>query len=217
MRITHYGHACVLVEDPADGRGRILIDPGDLAGDISGAGEVDAILVTHEHPDHLDPANLEVLRRTSPRSQIFGTPGVLELLPAEERQRASVLTGESARTMIADWDIVTLTTRHATIYPGLPDVENNSLLIGGRVWHPGDALAPPEQYVEVLLLPIGAPWLKLSEAIDYLRTVAPRVVIPIHDGGLAPAHRILHRNLLTRFAPDGTEQLTPEIGVPVVI
>ena len=77
-------------------------------------------------------------------------------------------------------------------------------MIAGRVFAPGDAFAVPDFAVEVLLAPTGAPWMKLSETIDYVAAVAPRTVIPVHDGGLAPAHREMHRALMGKFAPEGT-------------
>ena len=52
MRITHLGHAAVLVEtDDA----RVLIDPGNFSTGWHGLTDLDAILVTHQHPDQLRP------------------------------------------------------------------------------------------------------------------------------------------------------------------
>jgi L-ascorbate metabolism protein UlaG (beta-lactamase superfamily) len=216
MRLTHLGHSCVLIDDPAGSAGAILIDPGTLADDIGDLGGVDAVLITHEHPDHLEPAKLRQLRRASPQTGVFGSPGVPGALPPGERERVIVLSSdEVARADIAGWDVAATTTRHATIYPSLPDMSNNAYEIRQRAWHPGDALAVPDHPIEILLLPIGAPWMKLSEAVDYLRAVAPRVAIPIHQGGLAPAHRELHCELLAKLAPAGTELLLAPAGVPV--
>lgn len=216
MRLTHLGHSCVLIDDPAGSAGRLLIDPGTLADDIDHVGSVDAVLVTHEHPDHLEPAKLLQLRKANPRLQVVGSPGVPAALPPDERERAVVTSSDhGAHSVVAGWDVAARTTSHATIHPSLPDVPNNAYAVAGRVWHPGDALVPPDRPVEILLLPLGAPWMKLSEAVDYLRDVAPRLAIPIHQGGLAPAHRELHTELLAALAPPGTELLTAPAGVPV--
>ena len=216
MRLTHYGHACVVVDDPAGTAGRILIDPGNLADDLGAVGPIDAVLITHEHPDHIEPAKLAQLRRANPALELYGGSGTLDVLPADERERLSVLSSDGvAQATIAGWDVGVSTNVHATIYPALPDIMNNAYSLGGRVWHPGDAFVLPEQHVEVLLLPIGAPWLKLSEAVDYLRAVAPDIAIPIHQGGLAPAHRELHFALLRKFAPAGTELVATSSGTPV--
>lgn len=216
MRLTHYGHACVVIDDPSGTAGRILIDPGSLADDISGIDPVDAVLITHEHPDHLDVGKLSTLRAVNPDLTLYGNPGTPPALPPTERERAHILASAAqSRATIAGWDIVAHTTIHETIYPALPDITNNAYLIGGRVWHPGDAFDVPESPVDLLLLPIGAPWMKLAEAVDYLQAVAPKIAIPIHQGGLQPAHRDLHCGLLTKFAPAGTQFITVKSGEPL--
>ena len=73
----------------------------------------------------------------------------------------------------------------------------------GAFFHPGDSFFVPEQKIDVLGLPTGAPWLKAGEAVDYLRAVAPRVAVPIHEAVLAnPA---MHYGLFGNLAPEGTE------------
>jgi L-ascorbate metabolism protein UlaG (beta-lactamase superfamily) len=47
--------------------------------------------------------------------------------------------------------------------------------------------------------------MKIQEGIDYVRAMAPRVAVPIHQAGLAPVHQELHHRLLTTLAPRGTE------------
>lgn len=217
MRITHHGHACVVIDDPAAPTGTILVDPGSLAGDLDGVGPVDAIFVTHEHIDHIEAGRLAALRARNPELDLYAGPGTRTVLPPQEQERVTVLEGDGVASDVAGWQVVTTSVTHASIYSAIPDVSNNTYLLADRVYHPGDAFVPPALHVDVLLLPIGAPWLKLSEAIDYLRLVAPRIAIPIHQGGLAPAHQALHGQLLRKFAPKGTELVVPEVGTPVTV
>ena len=77
MRITHLGHACLLVE-MADRR--ILIDPGAFAGDLSGVRDLDAVVVTHQHPDHLDVDRFPGLVDANPSAQVLCDPGSLDVL-----------------------------------------------------------------------------------------------------------------------------------------
>ena len=94
---------------------------------------------------------------------------------------------------------------------------NNGYVIDERVLHPGDAFIKPPESVEVLLLPVGGPWMKVGEAIDYLRAVDPRVVIPIHQAGLAPVHQNLHYSLLKNLGPANCEVLVLDQGVPTAV
>jgi L-ascorbate metabolism protein UlaG (beta-lactamase superfamily) len=75
---------------------------------------------------------------------------------------------------------------HAVIHPDIPVVANTGYLLDhGAFYHPGDSFHVPEQRVDVLGLPTAAPWLKVAEAVDFFRAVAPRVAVPIHQGLLA--------------------------------
>ena len=57
--------------------------------------------------------------------------------------------------------------------------------------------------MDVLLLPTAAPWLKASEAVDYLRAVAPPLAVPIHEALLAMPD--VYYALYRRLAPAGTD------------
>jgi hypothetical protein len=54
----------------------------------------------------------------------------------------------------------------------------------------------------------------IGAGVDYLRAVAPRVAVPIHQAGLAPVHQELHHRLLTNLAPAGTEVVVLDHAVP---
>ena len=90
---------------------------------------------------------------------------------------------------------------HGIIHPALPPIANTGFIVDDRVWHPGDAFDAEPRPVDVLLLPVGGPWMKISEAVDFARAVAPRVIVPIHQGGLADVHRQLHYGLLKNLVP----------------
>lgn len=55
----------------------------------------------------------------------------------------------------------------------------------------------------VLALPTAAPWLKAGEAVDFLRAVAPRLAVPVHEAVLSRPQ--MHYGLFTNLAPEGTE------------
>ena len=210
VRLTRMGHACVLVavDLPGVGQRRLLLDPGNLTPPLpADLGPVDAVRVPQAHTDHVDPDQVRRLPATTP---VYGDDGVRALLAEAGLDEVRVAT--AGTPSIADVPVVVTDAAHEVIYPGAPLPTNLSYLIADTVLAPGDAFFVPDAAVEVLLLPIGAPWLKLAEAIDYLRAVAPRVAVLVHDGGLAPAHQQLHRALLTRFAPSGTTVVAPDLG-----
>jgi L-ascorbate metabolism protein UlaG (beta-lactamase superfamily) len=107
---------------------------------------------------------------------------------------------------------------HVVIHPDIPVVPNVGYLVGGRLFHPGDAFTLPGRPVEVLAVPAAAPWLKVSEAIDYLRAVRPRVAVPVHDRVLSPVGTSLHYRQLEQLgARDGTTLLVLDDGQPLTL
>ena len=71
---------------------------------------------------------------------------------------------------------------HAEIHPDIPQIANIGFLVGGQVFHPGDALTVPDEPVATLLVPMHAPWSKAAELIDYVRAVHADQAFAVHDG-----------------------------------
>lgn len=172
MKITKYTHACVRLE--RDGR-VLVIDPGVWSEPRALAG-ADAVLVTHEHVDHID-----VLRLAGLGVPVYAPAGArivgLELTRGMEITPVEPGTEFTA----AGFRVRAVGGRHALIHAGQPDCANLGYLVDDALYHPGDSLDPPGRPVETLLVPAQASWLKLTEAIDFVRAVAPERVFPIHD------------------------------------
>ncbi len=195
MRLTRYGHSCLLVED---GDARLLLDPGVFSRGFEDLRGLTALLVTHQHPDHLDTDRLAALLEANPQARLHCDEGSAGQL------------GDLPHMVVRDGDVLDLGTpvevigsRHAVIHPDIPGIPNVGYLIGERFFTPGDALTVPEPEVEVLGLPTAAPWLKLSEAVELLRTVRPRLAFPVHDAVLATPE-IWYRHF-ANLAAEGTE------------
>lgn len=212
MKFIHHGHACVELEN--DRGQRLLIDPGSLAESLDGLAQPDAVLITHGHEDHLQVEQL--------RSAV-SDPDTPIHAPAETRQTLDEAGFENFNELttrevaIGDFGISVFESPHEVIHPGLPLPANFGLHIDSKIFHPGDSLTVPPHEVDVLLFPLGAPWLKLTEVISYVTAVAPRIAIPIHQGGLAEAHRVLHTNLVRKFSPERTTVLTPAPGESILL
>jgi L-ascorbate metabolism protein UlaG (beta-lactamase superfamily) len=191
MRLRKLGHACVrLVQAGVT----LVIDPGSFSAPdaLDGA---NAVLITHEHVDHIVPDQLRAAAQNVPDLRIWSNPSVADLLAGGGLHVETVAAGDRFR--VADtFDVLVVGEWHAVIHPDVPRVGNVCYLVDSLVFHPGDSFTPPEQPVDTLLLPVYAPWCKISEVIDYTRAVKPRLAVPIHDAllsdyGLALVDRLL--------------------------
>lgn len=199
--LTFWGHSCVRFD--GDG-GALVVDPGtysDVAAALDGAS---GVLVTHEHPDHVDLASLAP--RVGPDLPVWGPSSVVDGLQAAGAPESSLHAVRAGDELeIAGHRVQVTGEWHAVIHRDLPRVQNVGYLVDGRVLHPGDALVEPPAgtSVDVLLTPVAAPWLRPSETVDYVRAVAPRVVVPIHDVQLSDVGRGAVESLLARLGGAG--------------
>jgi len=179
MRVTKFIHACVRV---ADGDRAFVIDPGIWTEAAAYEG-IDEILITHEHVDHVDIEALTARAATNSALLVRAPAPVAEQLAAVGVPVETVSAGD--HITVAGFGVDVVGGLHAEIYEGLPGCANVGFVVDGRVYHPGDALHVPEADVDLLLVPASAPWLKLSEALDFVRAVGPARTIPVHDALLS--------------------------------
>ncbi|MEU9786695.1 MBL fold metallo-hydrolase [Streptomyces phaeochromogenes] len=166
MRITKYTHACVRLEH----EGRVLvIDPGTWSEPAALIG-ADAVLVTHEHADHIDVLRLAGL----------GVP-VYAPADADIPQLETIGVSSGTEFTAAGFRVRAVGGRHAFIYDGEPDCANLGYIVDESVYHPGDSLHVPEQPVETLLVPAQGSWMKMAEAINFVNAIEPQRAFPIHD------------------------------------
>lgn len=177
MKITKYAHSCLLIE--VDGV-RILTDLGSWNNEVPEVSDLNAILITHEHADHFDIEKLKVLLSKNKQAKLITHAAVGAKLQEAGIEYVPIESGE--RVGVDGVSIESCGTEHAVIYGSTSPCRNTGYLIADRFYIPGDALhdTPPKQ-IEVLALPTGGPWMKVSEAIDYAKSLNPKVVIPIHD------------------------------------
>ncbi|MFH9859523.1 MBL fold metallo-hydrolase [Streptomyces sp. NPDC017202] len=188
MKLTKKSHACVRLEK--DGR-TLVLDPGGFTEADAALG-ADAILVTHEHPDHFSEERLRAALEADPAAEIWTLRSVAEKIASAFPGRVHTVGHGDAFTA-AGFDVRVHGELHAVIHPDLPRVTNVGFLIdGGRVFHPGDALTVPDHPVETLLVPVMAPWNKIAEVIEYVREVRPRRVYDIHDALLTDLARPIY-------------------------
>ncbi|MCW2782367.1 MAG: fold metallo-hydrolase [Marmoricola sp.] len=176
MRITKFGHACVRIEHDDT---VIVLDPGVFTDQEAVAGAT-AVLITHEHPDHYSPDHL---RATD--APVFTIGAVAEKIRTDAPDVAERVTvvrpGDQLEPGVP---VRVIGDKHAVIHPELPRFDNSGYLLtvgDQRIYHPGDSLTMPGQEIDLLLLPVSAPWLKISECIDFARDVKAPKSLAIHD------------------------------------
>jgi L-ascorbate metabolism protein UlaG (beta-lactamase superfamily) len=195
MRITKFGHACVRVET---GGHTIVLDPGSFTEPEAVDGAT-AVLITHEHADHYSAENLR--RTDAPIHTIGAVAAQIREAAPDLAERVSVVT--PGQQFDPGVPTTSVGEKHAVIHPEMPRFDNSGYLLeveGLRIFHPGDSLLVPDDDVDLLLLPVSAPWLKMSECIDFARDVGAQRSLAIHDKvysdvGLAMADAHLARML----------------------
>jgi L-ascorbate metabolism protein UlaG (beta-lactamase superfamily) len=195
MLVTHLGHACVLVETE---HARLLIDPGTMS-DFAELRDLDAVLVTHQHPDHVDASRLAALLAANAGATLVVDPDTATVT-ADLPTHVVARPGEGFSFGGTKVDV--LGGLHAPVYADIPGCTNSAYLVDeGAFFHPGDSFFVPYLDVDVLAVAIDGPWLKLSEAVDYVHAVAPRVAIPIHEGETTDPAK--YAGMLAAFSPAG--------------
>lgn len=179
MRITHLGHSAVLVEVSDQ---RILLDPGNFSDGWHSLTDLDAVVITHQHPDHVDPEHVPALLAANPQARVYVEPQVVGKVP---------LVG--ARPIAADSTVelggVTISAvggLHAVIHRDIPRIGNVGIVIsasgGPTLFHPGDSLSEVPQGVDIVAIPAYGPWAALKETIDFVRAVGAPQGFLIHEG-----------------------------------
>ncbi len=202
MKVTKFTHSCVRLES-ADGA--LVLDPGSFsnADELQLAVDgVEAILVTHEHPDHLHVGAVADLLAERSQLRVWGPQPVADLLADRSdalRERVSVV-GAWEEFEAGGFAVTSHGGQHALIHPDVPVVPNVAYLVAGSVLHPGDSFTVPTNPVETLLLPLHAPWSRVSEVLDHLVAVRAGTVHAIHDGLLNDRGRAVVEGHVRRVA-----------------
>ncbi len=201
MRVTHLGHSCLFVELAEV---RVLIDPGAFSTGFEDLRDLDAVVVTHQHADHLDRDRLPALLAANRQAAVYADPESAELIAGPNTDVVTTVAGH-AHTLGA----ATLTpvgALHAVNHAGVPRCTNVGVVLAAEgeptLYHPGDAYDGEPGDVDILAMPVSAPWAKVSESIDTVRRIAPRGLVPIHDALLSPLGRSLYLDHIARFGGD---------------
>jgi L-ascorbate metabolism protein UlaG (beta-lactamase superfamily) len=205
MRITKLGHACVRLEHEGQ---VVVVDPGAFTEREAVDGAT-AVLVTHEHPDHLDVGHLRAT--DAPVFTIDAVRTRIAEADGDVAERVTVVT--PGQQFDAGLPVTAIGELHAVIHEDLPRIHNTGYVVdvgGTRVYHPGDSFTPAGGPVDVLFLPVHAPWSKISEVVDFGRSVGATRAVAVHDGLLNDTGlSVVGRNLDALLGDQHYERLEP--------
>jgi L-ascorbate metabolism protein UlaG (beta-lactamase superfamily) len=197
MELTKYGHSCIRVDE---GDRSVTIDPGIFSDVPEALDGTTAVLITHEHSDHIDVDTLRLAASRDSRMRIFAPAPVAKLLDDLGEQVVTVASGETFDA--GGFPVRTFGGQHALIHQTIPIVANLGYLIEDTVYHPGDSLVVPPVQVAALLAPMNAPWSKVSEVIDFVVSVRAPVTVGVHDAMLTDPGRAIVEGHLTRIGAE---------------
>lgn len=184
MKITKFGHCCLLIEV---GALRILTDPGNY-NTTPEVENIDVILISHEHQDHLHIDALKVILAKNGNAEVISHGGVGKIL--DEAGITYTLISDGEEKNIKGISIESSGTEHACIHHDLPKVQNTGFYINKTLFYPGDSFHNPGKVIAILALPVAGPWMKLEEAVEYAKLIKPKAIFPVHDGMLRQEHQL---------------------------
>ena len=183
MRITKYEHACLLL---TVGDESIVIDPGVFLTPPDFTAVV-AIVITHEHQDHWTADQVRRILEKSPDARIIAPQGVADA--AEDLKVEVVAAGDTVE--VGAFKLEFFGGEHAIIHESIPMIDNLGVLVNDELYYPGDSFTEPGVPVGTLAAPIGAPWLKIGDAMDFVLAVKPTRSFYVHDMTLSVAGKQL--------------------------
>jgi L-ascorbate metabolism protein UlaG (beta-lactamase superfamily) len=200
-KIRRLTNSCLSVTGDA---GTALFDPGFFTFaefDLSTIGEVQRVLIPHEHADHVKPEFVQWLIDRGSDVEVYSNQAVVDLL-AEHDIEASVRNPGG----VSSEDVL-----HEMIPTGAQP-PNRAYTIDGVLTHPGDSYQPTST-APVLALPLLIPWGSTTRSVDFARHLAPQQVVPIHDFYLTEAGRSFVVGMTKRvLADDGIEVVPLDWG-----
>jgi len=189
MRIKKLGHCCLVIEESGK---RIMTDPGSWTADEQiKEKNIDLIIITHEHQDHIHLESLKEIIKNNPEVKIITNQGVGKLLD-EVGIKYDVLEDKIPKKYF-ELEIEAHECMHEEIYEDINFVQNTAYFICKRLFYPGDSFYNPKRPIGILALPVAGPWANIKDSIKYALEIKPNICFPVHDGMLKSfgvSHRI---------------------------
>jgi L-ascorbate metabolism protein UlaG (beta-lactamase superfamily) len=182
MKITKYLHSCLVFE--LDGY-KLLFDPGKFSfadGEVTPGmfADVDSVIITHIHPDHLDTENLKRILDLS-KAVVYTNAQVGELLTTEGILFSLM---EQGVYNVGPFKLQAFAVQHEPLLDN-PVPQMTGFIINDKVLHPVDSMETRlTEYpnIELLLLVTMAPFANELRIAGFADRVRPKQILPVHDG-----------------------------------
>ncbi|HUP26188.1 MAG TPA: MBL fold metallo-hydrolase [Candidatus Limnocylindrales bacterium] len=191
MNITKYEHACLVIEEQGQ---KLIVDPGVFSESCTDFTNVVAVIVTHIHPDHYDPEKLAEIIKQNSGAMIFTVQEVANDLAAHGLPATEVIGGSNKAC--GPYKLDFYGGQHALIHKSLPINQNIAVMVNDTLYYPGDSFTIPHKPVALLALPSSGPWMKISEAVDFVAAVKPKRIFPTHNAILSDIGAGIHNRVL---------------------
>lgn len=203
MRITKHEHSCLVLESAGK---RLVIDPGSMTTALVGLTGVVGIVITHEHADHWTAEQLGRILGANEGAIVLGPAGVAAA--ASDFPIIPVRGGDVKE--VGPFTLRFFGGKHAVIHSSIPVVDNVGVLVNDELYYAGDSFTIPEGVqVNTLAVPAGAPWMKISEAMDYVLAVRPQRSFPVHEMVLSVTGKALSNTRLREVTEAGGGEFFP--------
>lgn len=211
MTITKYEHACLVIEEAGS---KLVIDPGSFSTSLPKLEKVTAVVLTHVHGDHVDERRVKQIITDNPDIKVFSTREVADTFP----NLRPIVVEAGTMQQIGPFTLAFFGGKHAIIHPSRPRAQNVGVLVNSIFYYPGDSFSLPGRPIKVLAAPAAAPWLKISEAMDFITAVKAERAFPIHDAVLSEIGLRMADNMLEPVAKDaGTTYQRLKTGQSITV
>lgn len=185
MKLTKLEHSTLVID--LDGS-TLVVDPGSFTPPLPNPTGITAVVITHEHADHWTPEHLTQIIKNSPDAKFYAPAGVVAAA-ADVVEITAVTSGDVVTA--GPFTLAFYGTKHAEIHSSIPIVDNVGVMINDTIFYPGDSYTIPPVPVDVLATPVGAPWLKIGDVMDYVLAVKPKRSFPVHEMVLSVAGKAM--------------------------
>ncbi len=175
MRITKYPQSCLLIEKDSK---RLLIDPGSFVTQQHSVDDLlplDAILITHEHPDHADPSLLQSLVDKVKIPVIANESTARVLGPVVTRA-----IHDKEEFEVAGFKVMAADLPHCLMVDGSEGPQNTGYLIDTTFFTPGDGTDIDSIKAKNAAVPIAGPDISPHDVYHLIKQIGCTTVIPMH-------------------------------------